>query len=741
MGKKILHIKANNIKLIIVTVFVALFFNAYSQLSDKNVVESTFSYQAILRDSDGLVVSNKDVNLIIYIYHKTEGSVPVYKEEHNLVTNSYGLIDIEIGGGTSSTGKLSDIDWSDGPYFLEVLVNDKVLRFNKILAVPFANYANVANTFLYGDYYALENIPDLQDFVTKIQITEMVGGIPVSPFAPLDAEQGQIYYNSTDNKVYSFDGTSWKLLAASDSELFGTIFSDMLASDNSAGDNKITNLAEPVEDTDAATKKYVDTKIEFSGSATYTSDEHPGSPTLGYVYMNTTDKRLYYWNGLEWLPIGASALSLKSMLANNPSAGSINITNVKDPVEDQDGVTRAYVDKRINDYIGSVDAGTLPSSGDVGDIYLNTSDNLLYYYNGTRWQSINVSSNTLDNILSANPNAGSQTITNLGSPTASNDAATKKYVDDKVEDRRSDIYTGTNPAAGESGDIYFNTNDAMLYFYNGDMWLPLRSNVLQLSEMLSISNDAKDNLITNLGAPSDNSDAATKKYVDDKVVEASGTTQTGSSLPAGSQAGDVFYNTTDAKLYYYNGTTWVAIQESGTETLATTLTIDNSAGFNKITNIPDVAPASQAADAVNRKYVMEQLSPPADQPIVKQLSFTIAFDGNWNGEVVPLWRTPRSSRITVKEVSVYAIGSMSPSLKFTIEKRAYNKLGDSGTAFFNESTAQMSGTDIVESGFISGTNTDIDPKTHIVFVTPENAAVSGLVDCMTIIILYTESPN
>ncbi len=732
------YIPINKFRFIILFVFIALTNTLYSQRENNTGLENYFSYQAILRDKDGFVVANKDIKVDVYIYHKTEGSVPVYKENHSIVTNAYGLIDIEIGKGNGE-GKLNDIDWSDGPYFLEIIVDGGVLGFNKILSVPIANYAGVAKTFLQGDYYALDNIPDLKSFITKANITEMIGGIPTSTYAPIDAKIGQIYYNSIDNKVYSFNGTGWKILAAGDNELFGTIFSDMLNNDNSAGGYKITNIGTPVDNQDAVNKDYVDTKIKFSGSATFSADKHPLNPTLGYVYMNTTDNRLYYWNGQEWLPIGASAVSLESMLTTNPSAGRKNITDVKDPVEDFDGATKLYVDKKIREHIGSVGSGsTLPSSGKHGEIFLNLSDNLLYHYNGAQWVSINISSNTLKNILDNNPAAGSQTITNLGKPTSNNDAVTKIYIDNKVEERKKDIFVGTNPSSETSGEIYFNTSDAMLYYFNGLNWLPLKSNTIQLQEILEINNSAGENTIVNLGEPTEDNDAATKKFVDGKVVEASGAIQTGSTVPLTGLPGSMFYHLGEDKLYYRNNSSWQPIQPNSAKTLGNTLKLNNSAGYNKIINVPDVTSVSQSSDVVNRKYVIEQLSPPVGNPIVKQHSFTISFDGNWNRETVPLWRTPRDKSISIKEISIYAIGTLTPSLNFSIEKRPYNMLGQSGTSLFNEKKAIMSGTDIIESEFENGVNNNIAPKTHIVFVTPDNANVSGLVDCVTVIILYTE---
>ena len=46
-------------------------------------------------------------------------------------------------------------------------------------------------------------------------------------------------------------------------------------------------------------------------------------------------------------------------------------------------------------------------------------------------------------------------ITNLGTPTADTDAATKKYVDDELANYQTAATSGTaDPTGGSSGDIY-----------------------------------------------------------------------------------------------------------------------------------------------------------------------------------------------------------------------------------------------------------------------------------------------
>ena len=101
-----------------------------------------FNYQAILRNSDGTVKANETVSLQINLIDDNGSSV--YMEIHNTQTNQLGLVNVVIGEGTSS-GDLSIVDWSRGPFFLDIIVNGVSMGSSPILSVPYALYAASGN--------------------------------------------------------------------------------------------------------------------------------------------------------------------------------------------------------------------------------------------------------------------------------------------------------------------------------------------------------------------------------------------------------------------------------------------------------------------------------------------------------------------------------------------------------------------------------------------------------------------
>jgi hypothetical protein len=111
------------------------------------------SYQAIVRNSSGALVSNSNVRIRIQILQNSESGAAVYDETHTTKTNENGLATIEIGGGTIEPGTFltfADIDWSLGPYFLKTLTDPSggttysIVGTTQLMSVPYALHAKTA---------------------------------------------------------------------------------------------------------------------------------------------------------------------------------------------------------------------------------------------------------------------------------------------------------------------------------------------------------------------------------------------------------------------------------------------------------------------------------------------------------------------------------------------------------------------------------------------------------------------
>ena len=113
------------------------------------------SYQAVIWDAAGNLVSDKAVNIKLSILQGSVTGIIVYTESHKLQTNENGLVSLMIGSGNIITGNMSAIPWEAGPYFLKTETdptggnNFMITGITQFVSVPYAltsNYSNIAET-------------------------------------------------------------------------------------------------------------------------------------------------------------------------------------------------------------------------------------------------------------------------------------------------------------------------------------------------------------------------------------------------------------------------------------------------------------------------------------------------------------------------------------------------------------------------------------------------------------------
>lgn len=223
--------------------------------------------------------------------------------------------------------------------------------------------------------------------------------------------------------------------------------------------------------------------------------------------------------------------------------------------------------------------------------------------------------NTLSQVLTAGADAGGKVIQNLGAPVNNNDAASKNYVDAK---------------------------------FAADLDIDPTNELQNLAQVLTRGNDAGGQKITNVGAPTAATDAATKNYVDAQNAldtDASATNEIQDlTLNTGTNILKITNNTAASNidltpykqtLTYTAATNNLAISGGNSVTINTTLaqTIANSgasgADGNRIQNVG--APVSNN-DVTTKSYV--------DNAIATNYAFKVPYSFTNSGaaavnQVVP----------------------------------------------------------------------------------------------------------
>ena len=320
---------------------------------------------------------------------------------------------------------------------------------------------------------------------------------------------------------------------------------------------KLRNVGAPVSNTDAATKKYVDENSGGGKTSLLTVDSNidvkdsfhilnlkaPSDPKEPAT-KNYTDSNFFYKNG------------------SKPMTGDINmdhkkITNLGVPSDKYDAAHKEYVDIHTSNLASGVK-------------------------------------------LIGNLNANNKKINNLAKPTNNNDAANKKYVDDNKVD--GSVFLKLDGTRSMTGNLNMN-NNRIYNIPNPDG--PKQPTPLAYTDLAYLHVDGSNsmtnylnmnsNKIIHLQTPTNNSDAATKLYVD--------------------------YKSTSQDLSPY-------LKKNGSVPMTGSL---NMSG-HKIINLED--PTSDN-DAVNKKYIEDHLHTAQVQPshYKDEFSYLMPDASQWTDEI------------------------------------------------------------------------------------------------------------
>lgn len=131
------------------------------------------SYQAVIRDSENQLIVNNEIGMRISILQGSVYGASVYVETQSPETNANGLVTIEIGSedATVVTGNFSQIDWTDGPYFIKTETDPyggtsyTISGTSQLLSVPYALHSRSSDVFI-GEITESQ-ISDLQNYLTE----------------------------------------------------------------------------------------------------------------------------------------------------------------------------------------------------------------------------------------------------------------------------------------------------------------------------------------------------------------------------------------------------------------------------------------------------------------------------------------------------------------------------------------------------------------------------------------------
>lgn len=126
---------------------LAIVMNLFAQSPQK------MSYQAVVRNNNGQLVTNQTVRLRISILHGSVTGNVVYAETQESATNTNGLLTLAIGGG-ETTDSFELINWSEGEYFIKTEIDPTggtdytISGTTQLLSVPYSFHSTTAENVL-----------------------------------------------------------------------------------------------------------------------------------------------------------------------------------------------------------------------------------------------------------------------------------------------------------------------------------------------------------------------------------------------------------------------------------------------------------------------------------------------------------------------------------------------------------------------------------------------------------------
>jgi len=223
-------------KVLFLLIGVFIFLAASSQ------APQAFKYQAVVRNNAGDLITDQNVNFKIVILKGSVSGSEVYTETHSATSNANGLVNLEIGNGTS-TDDFSAVIWDSDSYFINIWVNGDEMGTSQLLSVPYALHAKTAESATMAETATMAEHAKTVDNVT-VDTANTFNVLSIKGSTPCNAStRGAMRYNETSNTVEYCNGSNWVAMSSGLSiglpEITTTAITD-ISSDFAASGGSIT---------------------------------------------------------------------------------------------------------------------------------------------------------------------------------------------------------------------------------------------------------------------------------------------------------------------------------------------------------------------------------------------------------------------------------------------------------------------------------------------------------------------
>lgn len=213
-----------------------------------------FSYQTVIRDASGVIISGQSVHLRFSFYSGSPSGTLQWEETQAAVSDAFGLVRVTIGTGASTgAGAQPDfqsVNWQNGLYYLKIALDP----------ANTGSYADMGTTQLFSVPYSLYSLTTasysnigLGNFV-DVDLSGISGGKLLkwngSYWMPLnDNDSDTVLFAIASNHSGTSDTAAFVFGNAPDSVLFGyqsgsTVFSANASNTTDAGNSVHSDTAQ-----------------------------------------------------------------------------------------------------------------------------------------------------------------------------------------------------------------------------------------------------------------------------------------------------------------------------------------------------------------------------------------------------------------------------------------------------------------------------------------------------------------
>jgi hypothetical protein len=423
------------------------------------------NYQGVARDNEGKPIVSKNISVRISILKNAVNGETEYAETHKPQTNQFGLFSLIIGQGTAGTGSFAFVSWAVGNKWLQIEIDPEggssfqLAGSQQLMSVPYAFYSEYSGNG--ANLTAGQGIA-IQDGVIS--------------------NTGDNDNNSTNELITSASLTADKKLRITD-----------------AGGTKEVDL-NTIANTDNQSLSLTGSTLTISGG-------------------NTVDLSSVLSGNAQNLSLGTSAGTNRTINITDGTSVTLDVAdNDNNSTNEIQALTKTGATINLSNGGGSV---TLNDDNATNEIQaLTKSGSTISLSNGGGSVTLN-DDNATNEIQTLTKVGATISLSNGGGAITLNDDNATNEIQDLALNTATNILSLTNDAT----TVDLTSYKQNLTYTPGTNNLAISggNNVTlstTLAQVLNTNPSAGNIRIQNVGAPTTNTDATTKGYVDTSIANA-----------------------------------------------------------------------------------------------------------------------------------------------------------------------------------------------------------------------------